>query len=532
MKKVRNMKTTSEKKSPNVLRKLLFACQKKCGQECSRRITCHPLLTPTKPCWLYFCTLLGLLFSLSITPTRSNDIASLRKTLAEQKVTPLEEPPKFSKEKVALGQALFFDPVLGGNRDVSCATCHHPKTATGDGRSRAVGTKAYVDKGKRMPEGLRLMEVKGRDPVLVGFDLNKAAHPFTPRNSPEVFNRGDSAWKNMFWDGRVHEYEPGKFALNSMRLTKSEGLHQVRMPENVESVLAAQAMVPVLSDDEMRGAKGETDTGGAHNEVGQILGQNETVIWKALLDRLLKIEGYRNLFAKAYPDRTIDSLNFGDVGNAIAAFEIDAFTFRDSPWDKFLAGEDDALTESQLAGAKLFYGRGKCSTCHSGRLLTDQKMHNIGVIPIGPGPDANEDVDYGVAHRSNAGLDQKYAFRTPPLRNVELTAPYMHNGAYDSLAAVVRQHLNPVYELENYDVTQLEPEFRGAVHNDRTTIKDVKSTMPMELKIPNYMTDLEVDQMVEFLKSLTSPSARNLDHTIPKSVPSGLKMILPFPEGN
>lgn len=480
------------------------------------------------------CTLLQgtgyLVFLLMLSPAMAIDVAALRETLKDQNVTPLEKPAKFSKAKIALGQALFFDPVLGGNRDVSCATCHHPKTATGDGRSRAVGTKAYTENGKRMPEGLSLMEVKGRSPVLVGFDLNKAAHPFTPRNSPEIFNRGDSEWKNMFWDGRVHEYEPGKFALNSMRLTKSEGLHQVRMPETVESVLAAQAMVPVLSDDEMRGTKGQTDTVGAHNEVGQILGQNEMDIWQALMKRLLSIEGYRELFTNAYPDKTLEHLDFSSVGNAIAAFEIDAFTLRDSPWDKFLEGDDSALDETQLTGSALFYGRAKCSTCHSGRLLTDQKMHNIGVIPIGPGPDGNEDADYGVSHRSNAGLDQKYAFRTPPLRNVELTGPYMHNGAYTSLEAAVRHHLNPVQALENFDIAQLEPEFRGAVHNDRRTVKDVKSTMPLELKIPNYLSDPEVEQLVEFLRSMTSPSASNLEHTIPDSVPSGLKMVEPFVE--
>ena len=505
----------------------------------------NPIATRTVPCWIGHRTLLSspgahglrgffaIVFCFTVlfgAPVRSEDIAAFRAKLAELEVTPLEKPPNFSKEKIALGQALFFDPVLGGNRDVSCATCHHPKTATGDGRSRAVGTKAYVDKGRRMPEGLRLVEVKGRDPILVGFDLNKAAHPFTPRNSPEIFNRGDSAWKNMFWDGRVHEYEPGKFALNSMRLTKSEGLHQVRMPGNVESVLAAQAMVPVLSGDEMRGTKGQTDVVGAHNEVGQILGQNEKEIWDALMKRLLAIEGYRELFAKAYPGRALESLNFADAGNAIAAFEIASFTFRDSPWDKFLEGDNAALNEDQLAGAQLFYGRGKCGDCHTGRLMTDQKMHNIGVIPIGPGPDGNEDADYGVAHRSNAGLDQKYAFRTPPLRNVELTGPYMHNGAYATLEATVRHHLNPVSALETYDAEQLEPEFRSAVHNDRATLRDVKSTMPMELKLPNYLSEKEVAQLVEFLKALTSPSARNLEHTIPETVPSGLKMVLPFPE--
>ncbi|MEO0416601.1 MAG: cytochrome c peroxidase, partial [Verrucomicrobiota bacterium] len=418
---------------------------------------------------------------------QADDVSSLRATLKEHNVTPLDKPKEFSKEKVKLGQALFFDPVLGGNRDVACATCHHPQTATADGRSRAVGTKAYVNHGRRMPEGLRLMELEGKDPVLVGFNLNKAAHPFTPRNSPEIFNRGDSAWHNMFWDGRVHTLPDGSFAVNSMRLTKSPGLYQVVMPKEVESILAAQAMMPVLSNDEMRGTKGQKGADGYHNEVGAVLGQNEEEIWAKLMDRLLLFEGYQKLFSEAYPDQDVDELHFAAAANAIAAFETTFFTLRDSPFDQFLDGDDSALNDSQLRGAHLFYGKAGCVQCHSGRLLTDQTFHNIGVVPIGPGPAANEDMDFGVAHRSNAGLDQKFAFRTPPLRNVELTAPYMHNGAYTTLKAAVEHHINPVNSLKYYDPGQLEPEFRGAVHKNKSTIEAVKATMPQELKYPNFL---------------------------------------------
>ena len=90
----------------------------------------------------------------------------LRALLEANEVVPLDPKPEFSDAKIKLGQALFFDPVIGGNRDVSCATCHHPTTASAYGRSRSVGTRAYLDMGRRMPEGLTLVEVEGRDPVL------------------------------------------------------------------------------------------------------------------------------------------------------------------------------------------------------------------------------------------------------------------------------------------------------------------------------------------------------------------------------
>ncbi len=478
---------------------------------------------------------LGALCVLAITVAtpliaeESDPVAQLKALLEANHVTSLDPKQEYSKEKLELGQALFFDPLIGGNRDVSCATCHHPLTATADGRSRAVGTRAYVDKGRRMPEGLRLVDVEGRDPVLMGFNLSSAAHPFTPRNSPEIFNRGDSEWHSMFWDSRCYQREDGKFVVNQARLTKTENYYQVVMPDIIENVLAAQAMMPVLSNAEMRGTKGEIDAAGVHNEVGEVLGQNEDEIWAALVQRLMKIEGYQKMFKAAYPDLAQDEIHFAHAANAIAAFEIDAFSFYDSPFDRFLAGEDDALNDSQLRGALLFYGKANCASCHTGKLLTDQDHYNMGVIPIGPGPNPEEDYDLGIMLRSDYDLEDRFKFRTPPLRNVELTGPYMHNGAYTSLEAAVRHQLNPGTELDNYDAGQLEPEFRGAVHDSKEVIKLVKKTMDPAHKLPAFYTDGEVADLVEFLKSLTSPSARNLESTIPESVPSGLPMVLPFP---
>ena len=447
---------------------------------------------------------LGILLVLSSSTFAEEGSAGKLRTLLEtHKVTPLEKAPEVSEAKLKLGQALFFDPLIGGNRDVSCATCHHPLTFTADGRSRAVGTRAYIDKGRRMPEGLRLVDIEGRDPVLMGFDMNSAAHPFTPRNSPDVFNRGDSEWTTMFWDNRVFKGEDGRFYVNQGRLSKTPEYYQVIMPDFVENVLAAQAMMPVLSDAEMRGTKGETDIKGAHNEVGEVLGQNEEEIWAALMKRLLAFEEYVELFKAAYPDKDPTKLHFGHAANAIAAFEIDSFTFLDAPWDQFLAGDDSALNEQELRGAHLFYGKADCVKCHTGRLMTDQLPHNIGVIPIGPGPSAAEDLDFGVAHRSDFGFEDMYAFRTPPLRNVELTGPYMHNGAYSTLEAVVRHQLNPVQAMREYDEKQLEPEFRGAVHKDEKTIKDVMKTMPPELKLPTFLEEGEIADLLAFLKSLT-----------------------------
>lgn len=456
-------------------------------------------------------------------------VAGIKEIITSHEITPLDRPEDYSQEVLDLGQALFFDPILGGNQDVSCATCHHPLTATGDGRSRAVGTQAYDDNGRRMPVGFNIVDVKGMGEVLMGFNLNGAAHPFTPRNSPDLFNRGDHEWRTMFWDSRIHLNDDGKFAVNNMRISKSPGLYQVVMPDSIENIASAQAMMPVLSDDEMRGTKGQSTSAGGHNEVGAVLKQNEPEIWAALVKRLLNIEGYREMFAKAFPDVAQEDLEFSNAANAIGAFEIKSFSFFDSPWDRFIEGDETAMSDEQMRGAHLFFGKANCSTCHTGRIFTDQEAYNIGIIPMGPGPSMSEDEDFGIAHRSNAGLDMKWAFRTPPLRNVELTGPWMHNGAYTTLEAAVRHHLDPVKSLKNYDPTQLEPEFRGSVHDDKAIIKDVQKTMsPIILEQDVDLTDEEFSDLMAFLSALTSPSARDLEHTIPESVPSGLEMVLPF----
>jgi cytochrome c peroxidase len=488
-----------------------------------------------KPIHSFPCLLLGILFSSAAEPrsfgqVNAQQVALLRELLAAKEVTPLDPAPPRNEALVDLGQALFFDPVLGGNRDVSCATCHHPSTATADGRSRAVGTLAYDAGDRRLPQGFSLVAIEGGGTVLTGFKRSGAAHPFTPRNSPEIFNRGDAAWTTMFWDSRAHRKDDGGFAVNAMRIAKTPGLYQVEMPETIQHVLAAQAMMPVLSNDEMRGTKGEVAASGHLNEIGQIPGHHEEQIWATLMKRLLEFDGYRKLFAAAYPDKSPDQLHFAHAAIAIAAFEVDSFTLLDSPFDRFLAGDDSALSGQQLSGAGLFYTKARCAECHSGKLFTDQLAHNIGVIPIGPGPDPVEITDFGIAHRSNAGLDQKYAFRTPPLRNIELTGPYMHNGAYKTLEAAVLHHLDPLHHLDHYDRSQLEPEFRGAVHDDVRTLREVKRTLSPLLKPRPELNNDELADLLAFLGALTAPSASRLDHVIPESVPSGLELVNPFPE--
>ena len=440
----------------------------------------------------------------------------LRELARELKVSPLDTGSGHSEELVALGQALFFDPILSGNRDISCATCHHPDLASGDAVPVSIGTGG---------EGL------GEDRKLGG------SRRFIGRNATDLFNRGAPQWHTMFWDIRVEVDVP-----RGIKSPAGEDL-----PKGIPNVLVAQAMFPVTSRHEMLGDKDEASLDSDGNELAFL--DDEEAIWEALIARILSVDAYADMFAAAFPEIPLESLTYGHAAIAIAAFESDAFAFADSPFDRFVAGDDSALSADALAGANLFYGEANCSACHSGALFTDQKSHNIASPQTGPGKEAESPDDFG-RFRVTFDLEDLYAFRTPPLRNVELTGPWFHSGSYTSLEEAVRHHVDPEASMESYAETQSSEEsaalfkdewsarqfgrsvrdetgaaFAGEfthVNSDADRTELIARSIDQKvLDIPD-LSDAEVRQIVEFLKSLTDPAARDLSHLIPESVPSGL----------
>ncbi len=405
-------------------------------------------------------------------------------------VTQLDFGPAPDPALVALGEALFFDKLLSGNRDISCATCHHPTLASADALPLSFGT------GGR---GLGSTRALGVSRQLV------------PRNATELFNRGSPEWTTMFWDGRV-------------AATAGDGLDTPAgdaLPPLLETALQAQAMFPVTSRDEMRGLPGDLTADGQLNEVAAAGDTEFGVIWARLMQRLLAVPGYVELFRAAYPDVPVEQLGFEYAATAIAAYETAAFTFTDSPWDRYLAGDKAALSEQARRGALLFYGQAGCAQCHSGNLLTDQQFHNIATPQIGPGKQNDEQLDLGRFLETGLAAD-RYAFRTPPLRNVTLTAPYMHNGAYADLRAAVRHHLNPVGSLLIYDPATLPATYQATAHAGSEVTTDILETLDARLAAPPVLSDEQLADLMAFLAALTSPSAADLSGLVPASVPSGL----------
>jgi cytochrome c peroxidase len=161
---------------------------------------------------------------------------------------------------------------------------------------------------------------------------------------------------------------------------------------------------------------------------------------------------------------------------------------------------------------------------HPGTLLTDQQHHNIAVPQLGPSKGAEAPLDFG--HGRETGFPgDRFAFRTPPLRNVMLTGPWMHNGAYTDLRAAVTHHLHPEEALRHYGSTyarSLDTHLQESLRADEQTIRAVLSTLDPQLWRPTPLSDQEIDQIMSFLHSLTSPQAAGLLGQTPYKVPSGL----------
>jgi cytochrome c peroxidase len=408
--------------------------------------------------------------------------------LAEAGVRALDVPSPESTAMVELGRMLFFDRVLSGNRNISCATCHHPSGSTGDGLPVSLGEGAT---------GFGMQRQMG-DGVMI------------PRNSTPLFNGLDPAMTVMFWDGRVSR-DPASGAL----LTPEPGLNGPApdFPEAgaLNSALAAQAMFPVTSREEMRGQAGE-------NEVADAA--DNAAVWAALTVRLMAIPEYQTLFSRAFPDVDVpEGVHFGHAARALAAFEGVAYAATETPLDRYLRGDMSALSQVEKEGGILFFGEAGCSVCHSGPLLSDLEFHALAVPQVGPGKLEDQN-DRGRALLTKDGRDD-FKFRTPPLRNVELTGPWTHAGAFTALHSALEHALDPIASFDAYEGGELPPLFRATVDTDAARNAARRAALDPLIRASRLSSE-EFVALIEFLHALTDPRSRDLLGEIPGRVPSGL----------
>lgn len=398
--------------------------------------------------------------------------------------------------EAALGQLLFYDPILSGGRDVACATCHHPRFGTADGLSLGLG-----DGGTGL----------GPDRVA---DPDNLPEERVPRNAPALFNLGVKNLTVLFHDGRI-----------SVDPTRPGGIRtplETDMTAGFASLLSAQTMFPVLSPDEMAGHYAESDVSRAVRQ-GILTGPGGA--WDIIARRVAAIPTYAQMFRDVYPAiQAPDDIAFTDISNAIAAFMEMEWRSDAAPFDAVLRGEG-TLPEPAATGMELFYGRAGCSGCHSGPLLTDQSYHAMGVPQIGPGKKARFESgarDEGRAEVTGDPAD-RFAFRTPSLRNVALTGPYGHAGSHATLAGFVADHADPVAALARYDMAQaVLPDLSVADDEIMANPEEVAALAAAVTTPPVTLSEAEITALVAFLDSLTDPAAVKGRLGVPTAVPSGL----------
>lgn len=426
---------------------------------------------------------------------------ALRPALAEGLPAPIAEQDfrPFDPQRARLGQLLFYDKILSGNRNISCATCHAVEFATSDGLSLGIG-EGGVGLG---PD--RTLETGPNRPL-----------KRVPRNAPALFNLGHKSVRVMFHDGRLSDED--------VYGTGFDSPIEEWLPGGLQSVLAAQALMPLTSKVEMAGSPEE-------NEVAAAINRRIDLAWPALVSRITAIPAYMDLFREAYPDVSQPAdITPVHIANALDDFQNSEYRAFDSPFDRYLAGDTSALTAQELRGMDLFYGEANCAACHSGPLMTDQEFHAIALPPLGPGRTRRFDPyarDVGRMGETD-DLKDAYRFRTPPLRNVALTGPWGHNGAYGTLEGIVRHHLDPLGALAAWRPEMaILPRDDGFAAIDLIAFEDRREMERLTRRVdiePRAMPDADVDAILAFLGALTDCGSLTGRLGKPKTVPSGLPL--------
>lgn len=403
----------------------------------------------------------------------------------------------FDPDQVALGQLLFYDKILSGNQNISCATCHHHDLGSADGVSLGVG-EGGNGLGPDRDAGIGLDMIKHR----------------VPRNAPALWNLGNVDVEFMFHDGRVSVSDIYGNGFNSPT--------QERLPQGLNSVLAAQALFPITSAAEMAGQPGENEQAGAANV-------RPDLVWPIVAKRVRGVAEYGPLFVNAFDNiDSFDQVTIVEIANAVAAFIGTEFRNHDSPFDKYLAGDTAALNDQQQRGMSLFYGEIGCSNCHAGSMLSNQSFQALGLPVFGPGrtrPFDPMNRDVGRLAETD-DLDDAYRFRVPFLRNVALTGPYGHNGAMPTLKDMVLHHADPLAsnakwtaEMANLPKAEWLASTDFIIREDK--YENARLLSKIDIDLPP-ISETQVDDIVAFLNALTGETALTLPMGRPDTVPSGL----------
>jgi cytochrome c peroxidase len=325
----------------------------------------------------------------------------LRKTAIDNGVIPAEKLfDNRDKDLAEIGKQFFKSEALSLNRKISCETCHLKEFSSADGIPNAVGVGGKGHGQKRLNSGGK----------------------FIPRNTLALWGIGGLGFNTLFWDGKVD------FS-NGARISQFGENAPSDDPLVVAVHLPAIEIGEMLVDDKMvKKHKKETAKDGL--EVYQLMTNKLRDHEKSAITQLANLIGKKE-----------SEVQFIDIARSISSFIKSEFRIKETKFQRFLF-ENGELTDDEVRGGLIFYGKGKCSNCHNGPYFTDFKFYSISFPQLGFGKNGFG-VDYG---RFNVTFDPNdlYKFRTPPLHNVTETAPYGHSGSVKTLNEAIIYHFDPL----------------------------------------------------------------------------------------
>ena len=387
-----------------------------------------------------------------------------------------------------LGRLLWFDTIAGLNNDNSCAGCHSPTRGFGDTQSIAIGidNNGMVGPDRRGPRNQR------RTPMAI----NTAFYP------------------TLMWNSRFAALSDDPFDNSAgFQFPTPEALSLSYLPH----LLVAQAFIPPTERVEAAGFDFPGDNFDIRAEV---------------LNRLNAAPAYRELFGKAFPEVSQGApINFDHFGKAIAEIEF-TLIFADAPIDQFARGHKNKLTADQKRGALVFFGKGRCVECHAvsgpaNEMFSDFTGHVIGVPQIAPDvgnftfDGAEQDEDFGLEQITGRPED-RYVFRTSPLRNVALQPAFFHNGSFTRLEDAIRHHLDVFTSARNYDPVRAD--IAEDLRNRLCPIEPVLARIDPLLATPIRLSDDEFQWLVDFVREGLLDRRAEPAHfrkLVPQSLPSG-----------
>lgn len=374
--------------------------------------------------------------------------------------------------KLALGENLFFDENLSFNRTQSCSTCHNPNRAFIDNRTNEEGERFSTSLGDN------------------GFSLGD-------RNAP-----------TLTYAGEAPDFQYGTHTRFNSDQNDYVGYLGGQFSDGRSTDLQAQAREPILSDIEM----------------GML--EPETVI-----ERILENPDYEAAFITLFGDTIFDNveLAFDAVTESIAEFEKSPeFSSFDSKYDKSLTGDYILNPLSKAASGQAFFfspDKTNCATCHQlnanndrSETFTSYEYHNIGVpvntdVRTNNGVDASF-VDEGLGantHITEDATSEIGKHKVPTLRNIALTAPYMHNGVFKELATVLKFYDHYLAGSTN----TINPE-TGLAWEEAEVTDTIAFT---ELEEGELRSDEEIEDLICFLRMLTD---ERYEHLIEDDLDCGL----------